>query len=253
VLQSWLAQFGFRALGAFTIIDLIAATTNAFNGALLARRPDHYKHYTVVGIILLAVLGGITGGVVRDVLVNSIPAALTNPWYLILCILAAGLALTVAYSTGQRFRDGVFQFFTAFSLPWYAVVGAQKGLATHLPLIAVILLGVVGPTAGRYLIDVSSLVPPKHFVRGEWFVGTAVLATVLYIVLYKLGLSLWPATLITVAFAFAFRLAALFLTWEEPEPWEPPEAKAGEPERKPLGKTLHEEFTSDQQAHPEPG
>jgi hypothetical protein len=28
-------------MSAFTIIDLIAASTNAFNGALLARRPDH--------------------------------------------------------------------------------------------------------------------------------------------------------------------------------------------------------------------
>jgi hypothetical protein len=27
-------------LGSFTLIDLIAATTNAFNGALLARRPE---------------------------------------------------------------------------------------------------------------------------------------------------------------------------------------------------------------------
>ncbi|MBB5868656.1 hypothetical protein F4553_002035 [Allocatelliglobosispora scoriae] len=33
--------------GDFTIIDLIAATTNAFNAALLVRRPDHYKHFTV--------------------------------------------------------------------------------------------------------------------------------------------------------------------------------------------------------------
>jgi len=34
--------------GNFLIIDLIAATTNALNGAMLARRPDYYKgnHWT---------------------------------------------------------------------------------------------------------------------------------------------------------------------------------------------------------------
>ena len=34
------------ALGSFTIIDLIAATTNAFNGAILARQPSHYRNFT---------------------------------------------------------------------------------------------------------------------------------------------------------------------------------------------------------------
>ena len=36
-----------------TIIDLIAASTNAFVGALLARRPDHFRGYTRIGIVLL--------------------------------------------------------------------------------------------------------------------------------------------------------------------------------------------------------
>jgi hypothetical protein len=30
-------------------------------------------------------------------------------------------------------------------------------------------------TVARYYIDVTSGVPPKHFVRGEWFVGVALL------------------------------------------------------------------------------
>ena len=74
------------SLGDFTIIDLIAATTNAFNGAILARQPSHYRKYTVVGILLIAIFGGIGGGVSRDVLLNDIPSALTNPLYLILCV-----------------------------------------------------------------------------------------------------------------------------------------------------------------------
>ena len=54
-------------------ISLIAAITNAFNGALLARRPDHYRHFTLIGVILLGYAGGIGGGVLRDILVNKVP------------------------------------------------------------------------------------------------------------------------------------------------------------------------------------
>ena len=87
------------------------------------------------------------------------------------------------------------------------------------------IIGVIGPTAGRYFIDVTSGVTPKQFVRGEWFVGTAVLASVLYIFFDLAGLTIWPATIITVALAFGFRRAALRFRWEEPEPWEPAAAQ----------------------------
>ena len=58
----------------------------------------------------------------------------------------------------------------------------NKALEADLPYLACILIGVVGPTAGRFLIDITSGVTPQHFVRGEWFVGTAVLTSVVYII-----------------------------------------------------------------------
>ena len=75
----------------FTVIDLIAASSNAFMGALLALSPTHNRKYTIVGIILLGIAGGIGGGVTRDVILNKIPGAFENPLYIILCILAGAL------------------------------------------------------------------------------------------------------------------------------------------------------------------
>ena len=60
-LQSYFAYLAsFLVVGSFVLIDLIAATTNALNGALLAQRPDYYrgKQWTMVGIIILAHLRG---------------------------------------------------------------------------------------------------------------------------------------------------------------------------------------------------
>ncbi len=71
---NWL--HGWKWTGNFITLDLIAAFTNALNGALLARRPDHYKNFTVVGIILMALLMGLGGGITRDVLLNKVPGAL---------------------------------------------------------------------------------------------------------------------------------------------------------------------------------
>ncbi len=221
-LQGYLAYLATSvSVGSFVIVDLIAATTNALNGALLSQRPDYYKgrQWSIVGILLLAIFGGIGGGVSRDVLLNKVPGALTNPWYLILCILAGFIGMLISYTGGQKFRETFYQFMAAFSLPWYAAIGVQAALNAGLPDIGAIAIGVVGPTAGRFLIDLTAGHAAKQFIRGEWFVGTAVLTSLVYLIGAKyLGLSIYPATLLAFLVGFAFRVAALWFAWEEPMP-----------------------------------
>lgn len=185
----WLG--GWSLTGTFTTIDLIATTTGALNGALLARRASHYRNYTIVGVLLMAVLGGISGSVTRDILVNEVPAALTNPAYITLS-LAAGIAgYRMAFKPGQHFREGLFELVTSASLSWFAIVAAQKGVQVGLPVVGVLLLAVVAATASRYLIDLTSGVPPKLSVQGEWFVGTAVLASLVWVICDATGLNVW--------------------------------------------------------------
>jgi uncharacterized membrane protein YeiH len=212
---------GFKWTGDFTTIDLFAASTNALNGALLARRPDHYKNFTVIGILLMAVAGGIGGGVARDVLLAKVPSALTNPAYILLALAFGVVGYSVAYAGGQRFREGLFQFMTSFSLPWYAIIGAQAGVIAGLPVVASLLLAVVGPTAGRYFIDVTSGVTPKQFIRGEWFVTSAVVTGFVWILADQAGANSWLATGIAFVIGFTFRMLALFYGWEEPLAKEP--------------------------------
>ena len=212
---------GFKWTGSFTTINLIAATTNALNGALLARRPDHYRNFTIVGVLLMAILGGLGGGITRDVLLNKVPAALTNPAYLLLCLAAGIVGYKIAFAAGQLFREGLFQFLTSFSLPWYAIAGAQAGVQAHLPVPAVLLLAVVGTTAGRYYIDVTSGVPPKQFVRSEWFVGTALVTGLVWVVCDGTGLNIWASAGIAFAIGFTLRVTALYRGWEEPLAKEP--------------------------------
>jgi uncharacterized membrane protein YeiH len=212
---------GFKWTGSYTTVDLIAASTNALNGALLARRPDHYKQFTVVGILLMALLGGLGGGITRDVLVGQIPSALTNPAYIVLALTFGTIGYLLAYAGGQLFREGLFQFMTSFSLPWYAIVGAQKGVAVGLPVLGCLFLAVVGPTAGRYYIDITSGVSPKQFIRGEWFVAIAALTGLVWILLTWAGLGSWWAAGISFIVGFSIRLLALYRAWEEPLAREP--------------------------------
>jgi len=210
-----------KLTGSFTAINLIAATTNALNGALLARRPDHYRNFTRTGIVLMALIGGLSGGIIRDVLLNHVPTALLNPAYLAFCLVAGVLGYLVAYKEGQLFREGLFQFMTSFSLPWFAIVGAQAAIHQGVPVLGALMLAVVAATAGRWLIDVSCNVTPKQFIRSEWFVTTAVLTGLVWIVADSLGAGEPLAAGAAFAVGFTLRVYALYYGWEEPLAHEP--------------------------------
>ncbi len=212
---------GWKWTGDFTGIDLIAAGTNALNGALLARRPDHYKNFTIVGILLMAMLGGLGGGITRDVLLNKVPGAFTNPAFITVCLVAGLIGYSLAYAECQLFREGLFQLATSFSLPWYAIIGAQAGAAARLPVLGILAIALIATTAGRYFIDVSCGVPPKQFVSGELFVVTALVTAGVWVACHAAGLGPWPAAGISFAVGFTLRVAALYLGWQVPLAKEP--------------------------------
>jgi len=55
-------------LPSFPNLDLFSAGVNALNGVLVARNPPHNRGYTFTGLLIMALFGGIGGGVSRDLL-----------------------------------------------------------------------------------------------------------------------------------------------------------------------------------------
>ena len=103
----------------------------------------------------------------------------------------------------------------------YAIVGAQKGVAVGLPVLGVLALAVIAPTAGRWYVDVSCGVPPKQFIRGEWFVSIALLTGIVWVLCDTAGLNTWVAPGSPSSIGYTVRVLALYRGWEEPLAKEP--------------------------------
>ncbi len=88
-------------------------------------------------------------------------------------------------------------------------------------MLGCLLLAVVSPTAGRYFIDLTSGLPPKQFIRGEWLVAIAALPGAVWIVLYAFGAGTWGAVAGAFFVGFGLRVLALYRGWEEPMASEP--------------------------------
>ena len=63
--------------------------------------------------------------------------------------------------------------------------------------------------------------PPKQFIRGEWFVAIAALTGLVWILLTWAGVGPWWAGAISFVVGFTIRVSALYLAWEEPLATEP--------------------------------
>jgi uncharacterized membrane protein YeiH len=58
-------------------------------------------------------------------------------------------------------------------------------------------------------VDVSCGVPPKQFIRGEWFVTIALLTGLIWVVCDSAGLNTWLSTAIAFAIGYTIRVLAL--------------------------------------------
>jgi uncharacterized membrane protein YeiH len=207
-------------LPVFPHIDLFSAAVNALYGSLVACNPSHNRNYTALGVVIMGYLGGIGGGVSRDLLVNEFPAPLKGPIYPAVCLLMGIIGLAIYKSSKsweERFRTKFMVYLKSFTLPWFAVLGAHKALEHNVGIFAAIVVGLIATTAGGVLIDVFSGVTPEILRPSEQLVTAALIASTVYSLLAvweKGRVSFFPVTLIAVLVSFTFRVIAVREHWE---------------------------------------
>ena len=140
---------------------------------------------------------------------NDVPAALLNPWYLIVATAGAAAALLVHGNIDAHRRNDVLVVAGVLAVAWFAAVGASKAHAESIPFPGAIVVGVIGGIASRWIVDVATGFTPFHLQHGASYVGSAVVVAVVYLVATELGLPIWPASLIAVLVGSVYRLAGI--------------------------------------------
>ena len=82
-------------MGAPLALALVTVLVNAVVGALRGYT-DTEREWDIVGISAFALLMGLGGGLIRDVLIGNLPAeSLRSPWYLVTVMVGIALVLLV--------------------------------------------------------------------------------------------------------------------------------------------------------------
>ena len=136
-------------------LDYIGVLVFGISGALKAGQRD----MDVFGMFVLALITGVGGGTIRDVLLGESPMFwLKDMNYLALCVLATVGVLVLAPRIVQ-WEKGLL-LFDAIGLGVFTVIGTTKGVQAELPIPACIGLGCVTGIGGGVLRDVLALTRP---------------------------------------------------------------------------------------------
>lgn len=127
-----------EAEAVFDVVDLLGVLTNGILGGVVARQ----LRMDLVGFVVLAIVSGLGGGMLRDTLLQQgFPVALTNPAYLTTALAGALVAYPMVFGSKWTFRA----LFVAdcLSVGCWAATGTVKALGAGLAWPPAILLGVV--------------------------------------------------------------------------------------------------------------
>ena len=187
-------------------LDIAGVAVFALSGALIAAK----ERQTFVTLAFFALITGVGGGTVRDLLIDAPIFWIRDPWVAATCLI---VALLVWYTPTRWWEGRLLDYADGIGLTAYAVLGSAKALTYGLPPVPAVMMGVVTGTVGGVIRDVVAG-RPSILMRPELYVTAAALSATLCVIGDVLALPRsisWPiatvAGLILRSAAIRFNLA----------------------------------------------
>ena len=194
----------------FAVMDLIGVFLNALMGGLVARR----MRFDAVGFMVISIISGMAGGMIRDALIGSTPAsALQNPWYIGTALV--GSLVAFALSIGGRAWE-LFRFHGDMVIVGvWAVTGTVTALRADVTWFGCILMGVLTATGGMVIREMMIGQIPNTLIDRQLYVVPAIVASISVQLFYDLG---WQSVGLAVSalLGIALGVAAYWLDWSVP-------------------------------------
>jgi uncharacterized membrane protein YeiH len=202
----------------FRVLDLTGVFANAVLGGVIARRTK----LDPVGFLVLAVLSGLGGGILRDTLLqHGTPVALTD--YAYMSTAFAGAVLAFVARVEGRWWDRTYPVIDALALGCWAAAGAQRTLDAGLGWLPAVLLGTITAVGGGAIRDIVLQRTPAVLGGNTLYATCAAAASGVLVVLYEQGYQV-AGSLAALVVGAGLCLLARWRGWMLPDAdaWSPP-------------------------------
>ena len=208
-----LAEFKAYAAGTLLVLDLIGTFVFALSGGAAGVK----ERLDLFGVLVLSFAAASAGGVMRDLLIGSVPPAAISDWRYLGVSLLAGLIVFFWFPRSERLHKlrNLVLIFDAAGLAVFAVAGTQKALGYGLNPVMSALLGMLTGIGGGMLRD-TLLAEIPTVLRSELYAVAALAGAVVVVAGHVLNFP--PTTMATAgaAICFGMRLVAIRRGWRLP-------------------------------------
>ena len=169
----------------------------------------------ILGVMVLAVVTGVGGGLMRDVLLGvHPPAAFTNQIYLFAC--GIGGLLVIFFSRRIIYLSKWVQFADAIGLGMFSALGAAKAIDYGLGWVGVLMISVISAAGGGLIRDLLLREIPL-ILRADFYACAAMLGGFSMLFCHHLNLEKELSLMISAAIAVIARLMAIQLNIDLPK------------------------------------
>ena len=194
--------------------DLLAVGIGAMQGALFAAQ-FRDRRLDLLGVAIIGIATGFGGGILRDVLLSEVPAALGSNWYLIVATAAALVGMLLERLIARM--GPLVNVLDALTIGLFGAIGTTKALSAGLPEVPSIFVGVLSAVGGSILRDLLLNLPIALMHVGSLYAIAAVAGTTSLVIMLTLGVPVLLAATICVALTAGVRVLAVVFEWSLPE------------------------------------
>jgi|TARA_R100001244_G_scaffold6593_3_gene7808 uncharacterized membrane protein YeiH len=182
-------------------LDLFGIAVFAISGALVAAR----NRQTLVTFAFFALVTGVGGGTVRDLLIGAPVFWVQDTRVPLLCL---AIALLVWVTPVKFWRPAAVDWFDAIGLAAYSVFGAAKAMQLGIDPLPAAIMGIITASVGGVIRDLISG-EPSIIVRPELYVTAGALSAFAFVLLAQTGMPGIIAALIAFVAGFTLRALAI--------------------------------------------
>jgi uncharacterized membrane protein YeiH len=166
------------------------------------------------GILVLAFVTAVSGGIARDLLIGAVPPESIASWHNLALAVLGGLLVFRFSGLFERLQHPVL-LFDAIGLGMFAVAGTQKALDYGLNWPMAAILGMVSGIGGGMVRDVLTAQIPS-VLRSDIYAVAALAGALVVVAGDALGLPPGVVGWIAIAICVFLRLMAIYRGWRLP-------------------------------------
>ena len=191
--------------------DIAATWLFAVEGAITAR----YADLDVFGVVVIAFVTALVGGIIRDVLIGyTPPASLRGALYPLTAFAGAAVVMALDQFV-DRIPIGLLQLTDAAGLALFAVVGAMKALDFDIHAFTAALLGAVSAVGGGVVRDVLLNTVPG-VLRQDIYAVAALAGAAVTVLARRWHAARAVAMTLGFVVCFLLRIVSLWQGWNLP-------------------------------------